>query len=269
MNAQKNSGPTDILETDLPPVGFGQRLRTYFLTGLVVAGPLAITAWLIWSFITWVDDLVRPIIPAMYRPETYLPWKIPGSGLVIAFFALTMLGFLTANLVGRTLVAARRERARPHADRAADLQDREAGLHHAVLEIGNELPQGRPRGISGARHVVAGVPVAAAERGHRKPPAGRRRSDFGIHALHAEPDDRIFLLFAAQENHRTRYSGRGGGDIARVRRHDPAEREWRSEEARFARGHGARPRKWRARPATRNQSSRSRVFQEDFTGAGR
>jgi len=106
MNAQKNqlSGPTDILETDLPPVGLGARLRNYFLTGLVVAGPLAITAWLIWSFITWVDDLVRPIIPAMYRPETYLPWKIPGSGLVIAFFALTLLGFLTANLVGRTLL---------------------------------------------------------------------------------------------------------------------------------------------------------------------
>jgi uncharacterized membrane protein len=104
MNAQKNSGPTDILETDLPPVGFGARLRNYFLTGLVVAGPLAITAWLIWSFITWVDDLVRPVIPAIYRPETYLPWKIPGSGLVIAFFALTMLGFLTANLVGRTLL---------------------------------------------------------------------------------------------------------------------------------------------------------------------
>ena len=106
MNAQKDpaSNPPDILEHDLPPVGFGQRLRTYFLTGLVVAGPLAVTAWLIWSFITWVDDLVRPLIPAMYRPETYLPWKIPGSGLVIAFFALTMLGFLTANLVGRTLL---------------------------------------------------------------------------------------------------------------------------------------------------------------------
>lgn len=106
MNAQKDpaSNPPDILETDLPPVSFGQRLRTYFLTGLVVAGPLAVTAWLIWSFITWVDDLVRPLIPAMYRPETYLPWKIPGSGLVIAFFALTLLGFLTANLVGRTLL---------------------------------------------------------------------------------------------------------------------------------------------------------------------
>jgi uncharacterized membrane protein len=84
----------------------GSRLRNYFLTGLVVAGPLAITAYLVWSFVTWVDDLVRPFIPVAYRPETYLPIKVPGFGLIIAFVALTMLGFLTANLVGRTLVEA-------------------------------------------------------------------------------------------------------------------------------------------------------------------
>jgi uncharacterized membrane protein len=82
----------------------GARIRNYFLTGLIVAGPLAITIYLTWSFITWVDGLVRPFIPGPYRPETYLPWNIPGSGLVIAFVALTLLGFLTANLVGRTLV---------------------------------------------------------------------------------------------------------------------------------------------------------------------
>jgi uncharacterized membrane protein len=80
------------------------RMRNYFLTGLIVAGPVLITAYLTWSFITWVDSLVRPFIPPMYRPETYLPWPIPGTGLVIAFFALTLLGFLTANLVGRKLV---------------------------------------------------------------------------------------------------------------------------------------------------------------------
>jgi uncharacterized membrane protein len=80
------------------------RIRNYFLTGLVVAGPLLVTAWLTWSFINWVDNLVRPFIPPTYRPETYLPWPIPGTGLVIAFIALTLLGFLTANLVGRTMV---------------------------------------------------------------------------------------------------------------------------------------------------------------------
>jgi len=85
---------------------FGARIRNYFLTGLVVAGPVAITVWLTWSFITWVDDLVRPFVPVAYRPETYLPGKIPGTGLVIAFLALTTLGFLTANLVGRKLVEA-------------------------------------------------------------------------------------------------------------------------------------------------------------------
>jgi uncharacterized membrane protein len=93
---------------DLEPTpahhGIGSRIRTYFLTGLIVAGPVAITLWLVWSFVTWVDDLVRPFIPVAYRPETYLPIKVPGFGLIIAFVALTLLGFLTANLVGRKLV---------------------------------------------------------------------------------------------------------------------------------------------------------------------
>src|SRR5436305_12982521 len=84
--------------------GIGSRIRNYFLTGLIVAGPVAITIWLVWSFVTWVDDLVRPFFPIAYRPETYLPIKVPGFGLIIAFLALTVLGFLTANLVGRTFV---------------------------------------------------------------------------------------------------------------------------------------------------------------------
>src|SRR6202049_519752 len=84
--------------------GMMSRIRNYFLTGLVLVGPLYITANLTWWFINWVDDLVRPLIPAAYRPETYLPVHVPGTGLIIAFLALTVLGFLTANLVGRTLV---------------------------------------------------------------------------------------------------------------------------------------------------------------------
>ncbi len=85
---------------------FGSRIRNYFLTGLIVAGPVAITVWLTWTIVNWVDDVVRPFIPVAYRPESYLPGKIPGTGLIIALIALTLLGFLTANLVGRTLVEA-------------------------------------------------------------------------------------------------------------------------------------------------------------------
>jgi len=100
--------PGDELGADIQTVathaGPAARIRNYFLTGLVVAGPVLVTIYLTWSFITWVDSLVRPFIPPVYRPETYLPWPVPGTGLLIGFFFLTLLGFLTANLVGRSLV---------------------------------------------------------------------------------------------------------------------------------------------------------------------
>jgi uncharacterized membrane protein len=66
---------------------------------------VAVTLWLIWWFVTWVDNLVRPLIPVAYLPETYLPFNIPGLGLIIVFIALTLLGFLTANFIGRKFIA--------------------------------------------------------------------------------------------------------------------------------------------------------------------
>jgi uncharacterized membrane protein len=84
--------------------GVISRLRNYFLTGLILVGPIYITINLTWWFINWVDDLMRPFIPVGLRAETYLPFKVPGYGLITALFALTLLGFLAASLIGRTLV---------------------------------------------------------------------------------------------------------------------------------------------------------------------
>ena len=80
------------------------RLRTYFLTGIVVTAPISITVYLAWLFIDVVDQQVTPIIPAQYNPETYLPFSLPGLGLVVMFVFLTFIGFITANIFGRTLV---------------------------------------------------------------------------------------------------------------------------------------------------------------------
>ena len=91
IDQQPGEAPT--IAVTAPHTSIAGRIRNYFLTGLVVAGPLLVTAWLTWSFITWVDDVVRPLIPPAYRPESYLPWPIPGTGLIIAFVALTVLGF--------------------------------------------------------------------------------------------------------------------------------------------------------------------------------
>jgi len=80
------------------------RLRNYFLTGVVVTAPLAITAYLAWSFVHWVDSWVKPYIPSAYNPDNYLPFAVPGFGLLVALFVITMIGFLTANFIGRTIV---------------------------------------------------------------------------------------------------------------------------------------------------------------------
>jgi uncharacterized membrane protein len=85
-------------------LGARARIRNYFLTGLIVAGPLAITIYIAWWFIQLVDGWVKPFVPAAYLPEAYLPFTIPGFGLIVAFFGLTLIGFLTANLVGRSLL---------------------------------------------------------------------------------------------------------------------------------------------------------------------
>lgn len=81
------------------------RLRNYFLTGVVVAAPVGITLYLTWAFVHWVDQRMKPLIPRIYNPDYYLPFSLPGVGLLFAIIVLTFLGFLTANLVGRSIIS--------------------------------------------------------------------------------------------------------------------------------------------------------------------
>ena len=45
-----------------------QKLRRYFLTGLVVLIPIVLTVYLVWSVISFIDKVVIPIIPPKYNP---------------------------------------------------------------------------------------------------------------------------------------------------------------------------------------------------------
>ncbi|MGC1179260.1 MAG: DUF502 domain-containing protein [Methyloceanibacter sp.] len=83
----------------------GTRLRRYFLTGLIVVGPVAITVYVVWWFINLVDTWVKPLVPPQYLPEHYLPFTVPGVGLIFGITGLMMIGALTAKLFGRTLVS--------------------------------------------------------------------------------------------------------------------------------------------------------------------
>jgi len=80
------------------------RLRYWFFTGLVVFGPVAVTAYIAWWVIGTVDNWVQPWFPRNLSPDAYLPFHVPGFGVVIAMVGLTLLGFLTANIIGRSFV---------------------------------------------------------------------------------------------------------------------------------------------------------------------
>ena len=67
---------------------------------------------------------MKPYIPARYSPDTYLPFAVPGFGLIVALFLITMIGFLTANFVGRAIVGFGERPARPHAAGAQRLSRR-------------------------------------------------------------------------------------------------------------------------------------------------
>jgi uncharacterized membrane protein len=84
--------------------GLGGRIRNWFLTGVIVAGPLAITVYIVWWFVDTIDNWVKHVVPVEFWPDAYLPFQLPGFGVVVAFVGLTLLGFLAANLLGRSLI---------------------------------------------------------------------------------------------------------------------------------------------------------------------
>lgn len=82
-------------------VRFGVRLRRYFLAGILITAPIVITFYISWLLIRWVDSKITPLLPDTYNPETYLPFAIPGLGLVIVIVFLTFVGWATAGIIGR------------------------------------------------------------------------------------------------------------------------------------------------------------------------
>lgn len=103
------------------------RLRNYFLTGFIVTAPLAITVYLAWSFVGWVDSWVKPYLPSRYNPDYYLPFAVPGFGLIIALLLITLVGFLTANIIGRTLISI--------SERLLDRMPLVRGVYRALKQI--------------------------------------------------------------------------------------------------------------------------------------
>lgn len=105
MSSDKNTQPEQQPEPHVAKRGLLARLRTYLLTGIVVSAPIAITIYLTYVFVVAVDRRVTPLIPPQYHPETYLPFSVPGLGVLIVVLFLILLGMTTANFFGRQLLS--------------------------------------------------------------------------------------------------------------------------------------------------------------------
>jgi uncharacterized membrane protein len=81
-----------------------QRLRTDFLTGLVVVLPMFLTAYILWWFVGFVDDKVVPLVPRRYDPENLFGRNIFGLGLLLFVTFTTLVGALAKNLIGRSIL---------------------------------------------------------------------------------------------------------------------------------------------------------------------
>lgn len=95
--------PTDGLEPPKRQSLFAW-LRGRFFAGMVIAAPIAITFWVIQFLITFIDNRVKPILPPLLKPETYTNYAIPGVGVLVTIIALTILGAVATNLIGRALI---------------------------------------------------------------------------------------------------------------------------------------------------------------------
>jgi uncharacterized membrane protein len=78
-------------------------LRKYFLTGLLVLVPLAITFWVLHAVISTMDQSLL-LLPESWRPDSWLHLHIPGLGTILTLLIIFVTGLLTQNFIGNYIV---------------------------------------------------------------------------------------------------------------------------------------------------------------------
>lgn len=81
------------------------RLRSNFFTGLVVLAPIALTAWLVWKIVGWIDGIVLPFVPHFLRPDNYIGYNVKGIGVVVFLIFTVLLGMVMKGLIGRSFLS--------------------------------------------------------------------------------------------------------------------------------------------------------------------
>ncbi|HHZ64882.1 MAG TPA: DUF502 domain-containing protein [Flavobacteriales bacterium] len=70
-----------------------KKLISFFLQGLLFIGPIAVSVFVIFKIFDLVDGLLR----------NFLPWEIPGLGLLIILVLITGLGWLGSTIIAKPM----------------------------------------------------------------------------------------------------------------------------------------------------------------------
>ena len=74
-------------------------MRKYFITGLLVVVPLAITAWVLNLVIGTLDQSLL-LVPEAWQPRHLIGFDLPGVGAVLTIAVVFLIGLFTNNLIG-------------------------------------------------------------------------------------------------------------------------------------------------------------------------
>lgn len=78
-------------------------MRKYFITGLLILVPLAITLWVINLIIGTLDQSLW-LLPPSWRPESLLGYAYPGLGTVLTLVIIFLTGVAGQNFIGNRVV---------------------------------------------------------------------------------------------------------------------------------------------------------------------
>ncbi|MBO9536758.1 DUF502 domain-containing protein [Herbaspirillum sp.] len=79
-------------------------MRKYFITGLLILVPLAITLWVLNLIIGTMDQSLL-LLPPSWRPESLLGFYIPGLGTILTLLIIFLTGVAARNFIGRQIVS--------------------------------------------------------------------------------------------------------------------------------------------------------------------
>ncbi|MDP3028947.1 MAG: DUF502 domain-containing protein [Deltaproteobacteria bacterium] len=79
---------------------FISKIKKLFLTGLLILIPIFVTIYIAIGMINFIDSIGN-ILPKKLNPETYLPFHIPGLGIIYTVILALTTGLLVRNYVGK------------------------------------------------------------------------------------------------------------------------------------------------------------------------